>query len=63
MRAISLVQDGESLTLYAGKRTKKMKADEIDTFVGERGQRGLKLSQGYRNVDAIEVHMDEKIEE
>ena len=63
MHAIALVQDGESLTLYAGKRTKKMKGDEIDTFVGERGQRGLKLSQGYRNVDAIEVHMDEKIEE
>ena len=59
MRAITLVQDGETITLYAGKRTKKMKGDEIDTFVGERGQRGLKLSQGYRNVDAIEVHIEE----
>ena len=59
MRAIALVQDGETITLYAGKRTKKMKGDEIDTFVGERGQRGLKLSQGYRSVDAIEVHMEE----
>ena len=59
MRAIALVQDGEMITLFAGKRTKKMKGDEIDTFVGERGQRGLKLSQGYRSVDAIEVHMEE----
>ena len=59
MRAIALVQDGETITLYAGKRTKKMKGDEIDTFVGERGQRGLKLSQGYRSVDAIDVHMEE----
>ncbi len=59
MRAIALVQDGETITIYAGKRTKKMKGDEIDTFVGERGQRGLKLSQGYRSVDAIEVHIEE----
>ncbi len=36
-----------------------MKADEIDTFEGERGQRGLKLSQGYRSIDAIEVHFEE----
>ncbi len=57
MRAIALVQDGETITLHCGKRTKKMKGDEIDTFEGERGQRGLKLSQGYRNVDFIEVHM------
>ena len=59
MRAIALVQDGEAITLYCGKRTKKMKGDEIDTFEGERGQRGLKLSQGYRNVDYIEVDMVE----
>jgi topoisomerase-4 subunit A len=59
MRAIALVQDGEAITLYAGKRTKSMKGDEIDTFVGERGQRGQKLSQGYRNVDFIEVHYDD----
>jgi len=56
MRAISLVQDGEAITLHCGKRTKKMKGEEIDTFEGERGQRGLKLSQGYRSVDLIEVH-------
>ena len=59
MRAIALVQDGETITLYAGKRTKKMRGDEIDTFVGERGQRGLKLSQGFRSVDAIEVQIEE----
>jgi len=59
MRAIALVQDGEAITLYSGKRTKKMKGEEIDTFEGERGQRGLKLSQGYRSIDAIEVHIQE----
>ncbi len=59
MRAIALVQDGEEITLYSGKRTKKMKGEEIDTFEGERGQRGLKLSQGYRSIDAIEVHFED----
>ncbi|QMU61354.1 MAG: DNA topoisomerase IV subunit A [Gammaproteobacteria bacterium] len=63
MRAIALVQDGEAITLYSGKRTKKMKGDEIDTFEGERGQRGLKLSQGYRNIDAIEVHFKDDQEQ
>ena len=62
MRAIALVQDGEAITLYSGKRTKKMKGEEIDTFEGERGQRGLKLSQGYRSIDAIEVHFEEEEE-
>ena len=63
MRAIALVQDGEAITLYSGKRTKKMKGEEIDTFEGERGQRGLKLSQGYRSIDAIEVHFETYDEE
>ena len=56
MRAITLVQDGESITLFSGKRTKNMDADEVDSYVGDRGNRGLKLSRGFRNVDAIEVH-------
>ena len=56
MQVISLVQDGETITLYSGKRTKKMNADEVDAYVGERGNRGLKLSRGYRSIDAIDVH-------
>ena len=59
MRAITLVQDGESITLFSGKRTKNMDADEVDSYVGDRGNRGLKLSRGFRNIDAIEVHQIE----
>jgi hypothetical protein len=33
-----------------------MNMDEVDAHVGERGNRGLKISRGYRSVDAIEVH-------
>lgn len=56
MCAVALVQDGESITLFSGKRTKKMNADEVDAFEGERGNRGLKLSRGFRKIDAIQVH-------
>lgn len=59
MRATTLVQDGESITLFSGKRKKHMDADEVDSFVGDRGNRGLKLSRGFRNVDAIAVHQIE----
>ena len=59
MRAITLVQDGESITLFSGKRTKNMDADEVDSYVGDRGNRGLKLSRGFRNIDAIDVHQIE----
>ncbi|HSG12060.1 MAG TPA: DNA topoisomerase IV subunit A, partial [Gammaproteobacteria bacterium] len=35
--AIDCIQDGEKLTVYAGKKHKTMKADEVDEFAGERG--------------------------
>jgi hypothetical protein len=30
-----------------------MKATELESYLGERGRRGLKLSQGYRVVDKL----------
>ena len=53
--AIDLIQDGEKLTIYAGKKHKTMKADEVDEHAAERGKRGLKLPRGYQKVDAITV--------
>ena len=55
---IELIQDGESMTLYCGKKHKTMKGDEVDEYVGERGRRGLKLPRGYRAVDRIEIHVE-----
>jgi topoisomerase-4 subunit A len=52
---MGLVQDGEKLIVYAGKKHKTMKADEVDEFAGERGRRGRKLPRGYQKVDRIEV--------
>ncbi len=53
--AIRCIQDGEKLTVYAGKKHKTMKAAEVDEFEGERGRRGRKLPRGYQKVDSISV--------
>ena len=53
--AIGCIQDGEKLTVYAGKKYKTMKSGEVDEFAGERGRRGHKLPRGYQKVDRIEV--------
>jgi len=57
---VHLVQDGESITLFCGKKHKTMKGDEVDEYVGERGRRGLKLPRGYRAVDRISVDFSDE---
>jgi len=54
--AIDLIQDGEKLTLYTGKKTKTLSASEVDEFAGERGKRGLKLPRLYQKLKTIEVN-------
>ena len=53
--AIDCIQDGEKLTVFAGKKHKTMKAAEVDEFAGERGRRGRKLPRGYQKVDSLQV--------
>ena len=53
--AMTLVQDGERLTVHSGRKYKVMKPDEVDSYYGERGRRGLKLPRGYRSVERLEV--------
>ncbi|MGB5427252.1 MAG: DNA topoisomerase IV subunit A [Gammaproteobacteria bacterium] len=53
--AIDCIQDGEKLTVYAGKKHKTMRAVEVDEFAGERGRRGRKLPRGYQKVDGLRV--------
>ena len=53
--AVDCIQDGEKLTVYAGKKHKTMKPAEVDGFSGERGRRGHKLPRGYQKVERIEV--------
>jgi topoisomerase-4 subunit A len=53
--AITVVPEGGKLVIYSGKKHKTMKAAELENYAGERGRRGLKLSQGYRVVDRLVV--------
>jgi topoisomerase IV subunit A len=50
-----VVPEGGKLVVHSGKKYKTMKQSELDGYFGERGRRGLKLSQGYRVVDRLEV--------
>jgi topoisomerase-4 subunit A len=61
--AVSLLQDGEKLTVHAGRKYKVMKPDEVDTYYGERGRRGLKLPRGYRSVERMEVEQKAAVED
>jgi topoisomerase-4 subunit A len=53
--AITVVPEKGKLVVHSGKKYKTMKTSELDTYAGERGRRGLKLSQGYRVVDRLVV--------
>jgi topoisomerase-4 subunit A len=53
--ALAVVPEKGKLVVHSGKKYKTMKAAELETYAGERGRRGLKLSQGYRVVDALVV--------
>jgi topoisomerase-4 subunit A len=53
--AMAIVPEGGKLTVHSGKKHKTMKPSELEGYVGERGRRGLKLSQGYRVVDRFVV--------
>ena len=53
--AIAVVPEKAKLVVHSGKKYKTMKTSELETYVGERGRRGLKLSQGYRVVDKLAV--------
>ena len=53
--AITVVPEKGKLVVHSGKKYKTMKTAELDDYAGERGRRGLKLSQGYRLVDRLVV--------
>ena len=53
--ASTLLRPDEKLVVHSGKKYKTMKPAELEIYAGERGRRGLKLPQGYRNVDELVV--------
>ncbi|WP_299731709.1 DNA topoisomerase IV subunit A [uncultured Endozoicomonas sp.] len=55
MSQITLLNEGDALTLYAGKRHVTLKPSDLEHYSGERGRRGNKLPRGFQKVDKLEV--------
>lgn len=53
--AVAVVPKKKSLKVDAGQRHTVLKPKDLDRYRGERGRRGLKLPQGFRRVDRLEV--------
>jgi topoisomerase IV subunit A len=53
---ISVLVDGDSLTVHAGRKFKTMKPDELKEYRAPRGRRGKKLPRGYQSVERLEIH-------
>jgi len=50
---IAVLNPGEALTLYAGKRAFTLKPADLEHYIGNRGLRGHKLPRGYQRIDCM----------
>jgi topoisomerase-4 subunit A len=55
LHSVTVVPEGESLTLHAGKRHLTLKPADLAHYSGERGKRGHKLPRGLQKVTKVEV--------
>ncbi len=56
--ALAVLSDEDTLTVHAGRRLHNLKPSDLEHYRGERGRRGNKLPQGFRNVSRVEVKTD-----
>lgn len=49
------VPSGVDLLVHSGQRYLRMKASDLESYRGERAQRGRKLPRGYQRVDRLEL--------
>ncbi len=61
--AVTIIPEGESLTIYSGKRHLTLKPKDIEHYEGERGRRGSKLPRGFQRVDTIGADSQESPED
>ena len=52
--AITVINEDDNLKIYSGKRYKVLKPEDMESYEGERAQRGHKLPQGFRSVSRME---------
>lgn len=55
MTAVAVIDAGQELVLYAGKRHVAISWRDLEHYRGERGRRGNKLPRGLQKVDRVEV--------
>ncbi|NDV92096.1 DNA topoisomerase IV subunit A [Alteromonas sp. 345S023] len=55
IKILTVVPDGASLKVSAGKRSMTLSYDDLTHYQGERGRRGNKLPRGLQRVDNVEV--------
>jgi topoisomerase-4 subunit A len=53
--AVQVLEESDSLVVYAGKRHISLKFSELEHYRGERGRRGNKLPRGFQKVDSMQV--------
>lgn len=53
--AVALFSESDFVQIYSGKRHLKLKFNDLQHYIGERGRRGQKLPRGLQRVDKIEV--------
>ena len=56
--ATAVVPPDGTLVVHAGKRYTNLKPADLETYLGKRAQRGLKLPRGFQNVDTIRAVTD-----
>ena len=57
---MSVIRDGDTLTIHSGKKFKAMKAEELKEYRAARGRRGKKLPRGYQSVERLEITRETK---
>lgn len=59
--ALCVLKENDSIKLFAGKRHLTIKPDDLRTYFGERGRRGVKLPRGLQRVTSISVVKNELV--
>ncbi|MDH5300008.1 MAG: DNA topoisomerase IV subunit A [Gammaproteobacteria bacterium] len=54
VQSVAVIGLEAALTVYSGKRHIRLKGNELDYYLNERGRRGLKLPRGFQKIDGIE---------
>jgi len=60
MVLVTIFSEDDQLVIHSGKRHLKLRFNDLEHYLGERGRRGHKLPRGLQKVDRIEVLLSKK---